>query len=270
MSSESPTNHTEEPGEARARSRPKTSSRASGAIHLVMQSKGGVGKTVVASLLAQALKEEGKQVRCLDLDSLNPSFAAISGIGAERVDLLGDDGATDVESMNACFSGLLTSDVTTVIDTGASSFAPLSEYLISTGLLELMIARGKRVIVHVPLVGGEALLEAAAAFKALVVQFPAGVEFSVWLNSFFGPVATDEGTKIEDTALFDDLRDRVSSFVRLRALNPRFEGATFRKMLQAKMTFAEALADSSPFDLISRLWLDGVWSAIRPQIAAVA
>ena len=270
MSNESQETPTEERIEGRGRSRTKTSSRPRNAIHLVMQSKGGVGKTVVAGLIAQHLKEEGEEVRCLDLDSLNPSFAGISALGAERVDLIAADGGTDVESMNACFAGVMTSDITTVIDTGASSFAPLSEYLLGTGLLAMMAAKGRRIVVHVPLVGGEAMKETAAAFKALVGTFPPGAEFVIWLNEFFGPVETDDGTRFEDTAMVDNVRDRVAGIVVLRRMHPKFEGATFRKLLQQRMTFAEGLGDASPFDMISKLWLEGIWSAIRPQITAVA
>ena len=37
-------------------------------VHLVLQGKGGVGKTVVASWLAEFLIKAGKPVRCIDGD----------------------------------------------------------------------------------------------------------------------------------------------------------------------------------------------------------
>ncbi len=46
-----------------------------GAIHLTLQGKGGVGKRLVASVLAQYLREKGKEVRCIDTDPVNRTFA---------------------------------------------------------------------------------------------------------------------------------------------------------------------------------------------------
>lgn len=235
------------------------------AIHLVLQAKGGCGKTVVASLLSQAMKEDGRCVTCLDTDSMNGSFSAIPAMHAERVELLDGENELNVEAMNACVSRLLELDGTTVIDSGASSFVPLTVYLHNTGLFDVLLAKGKRIVVHVPIVGGEAMEETVQGLVSMVSQFPASVEFVVWKNEFFGPLVVDD-LKLEETVLFDECRPRIASIVTLHALKPRFEGATFRKMLSHKMTFDEALADASPFDLISRLWLEGVWSTIKPQI----
>jgi Mrp family chromosome partitioning ATPase len=41
--------------------------------HFVLQGKGGVGKTFVASLIAQYLTERGEPVACLDTDQVNGS-----------------------------------------------------------------------------------------------------------------------------------------------------------------------------------------------------
>jgi P-type conjugative transfer protein TrbG len=56
-----------------------------GAIHLTLQGKGGVGKSLVASVLAQYLKEQGKDVRCIDTDPVNRTFAQYSALGADRL-----------------------------------------------------------------------------------------------------------------------------------------------------------------------------------------
>ena len=52
-----------------------------GAIHLTLQGKGGVGKSLVATVLAQYLREKGKDVRCIDTDPVNRTFAQYRWFG---------------------------------------------------------------------------------------------------------------------------------------------------------------------------------------------
>ena len=60
-----------------------------GAIQLTLQGKGGVGKSLVASVLAQYLWEKGKEVRCIDTDPVNRTFAQYRALSADRLNLGG-------------------------------------------------------------------------------------------------------------------------------------------------------------------------------------
>lgn len=62
------------------------------AIHLVLQGKGGVGKSVVASWLAEYLIKRGKNVRCIDGDPVNRSLAQYKALNAEKLDLVSQAG----------------------------------------------------------------------------------------------------------------------------------------------------------------------------------
>jgi len=61
-------------------------------IHLVLQGKGGVGKSVVATWLAEFLIDRGQPVRCIDGDPVNRSLGQYRAFNAERLDLLNQDG----------------------------------------------------------------------------------------------------------------------------------------------------------------------------------
>ena len=52
------------------------------AIHLVLQGKGGVGKSVVASWLAEFLIGRGQPVCCIDGDPVNRSLGQYKALGA--------------------------------------------------------------------------------------------------------------------------------------------------------------------------------------------
>ena len=44
---------------------------ATGSIHLSLQGKGGVGKSLTASILAQYFRQRGHDVQCIDTDPVN-------------------------------------------------------------------------------------------------------------------------------------------------------------------------------------------------------
>jgi hypothetical protein len=61
-------------------------------IHLVLQGKGGVGKTVVAGWLAEFLISRGQPVRCIDGDPVNRSLAQYKALPVEKLDLVNQSG----------------------------------------------------------------------------------------------------------------------------------------------------------------------------------
>jgi CO dehydrogenase nickel-insertion accessory protein CooC1 len=61
-------------------------------VHLVLNDKGGVGKSVVATWLAKFLVSRGRSVRCIDGDPVNRSFSQYKALGAEKLDPVNDDG----------------------------------------------------------------------------------------------------------------------------------------------------------------------------------
>ena len=218
-------------------------------------------------MLAQSLKERGEPVLCLDTDPVNKSFSAIGSLGVERVELLDRD-AVNVEAMNDVMSRIADEDTNVVMDNGAASFLPLLTYLLDTGLLDWLAAKGKRIVVHVPIIGTEALADTALCLEMMAEKLPAHVEIVPWLNPYFAPLVTNEGTPFEDTDLFQHCASRFAATIRIPELNPRYSGACVKKMTKAAMTFDDA-RHSPQFSVISKLWLEQAWSGINTQIEGV-
>ncbi len=57
-------------------------------IHLTLQGKGGVGKSLVASILAQYFRHHGKEIHCIDSDPVNQTFSQYAELGAEHLALM--------------------------------------------------------------------------------------------------------------------------------------------------------------------------------------
>ena len=94
-------------------------------IHLSLQGKGGVGKSLVASILAQYLLDRGKPVRCIDTDPLNKTLSQYRGLPTKQLKLL-REGGIDTRAFDGLMDQLLTEgDAIFVVDNGASTFIPL-------------------------------------------------------------------------------------------------------------------------------------------------
>src|ERR1043165_3783885 len=102
------------------------------AIHLTLQGKGGVGKSLVAALLAQYFREDGLDVRCIDTDPVNRTFAQYAALGADRLNLRDEHNRIDQRVFDTLMERFLSEDAIFVVDNGASTFLPLSHYLLET------------------------------------------------------------------------------------------------------------------------------------------
>ena len=57
-------------------------------LHLIMQGKGGVGKTFAAVVLSQYLKSLGKDIICVDTDPVNRAFAGYAALNVVATELV--------------------------------------------------------------------------------------------------------------------------------------------------------------------------------------
>src|SRR6202000_1402784 len=110
-----------------------------GAIHLTLQGKGGVGKSLVASVLAQYLKEKGKEVRCVDTDPVNRTFAQYGALGADRLNLRDEHHRIEHSAFDSLIERFLPEDGAPFVeDTGPSPFLPLWHYLLENSALDYL------------------------------------------------------------------------------------------------------------------------------------
>jgi hypothetical protein len=236
-------------------------------IHMVLQGKGGVGKSFIAATLAQYKASKGQNPLCVDTDPINSTFHGYKALNVTRLQIMDGD---EINSRN--FDGLVelvassTSDV--IIDNGASSFVPLSHYLISNQVPALLQEMGHLLVVHTVITGGQALLDTLGGFAQLVSQFPKEALFVVWLNPYWGPIDID-GKGFEDMKAYKDNRSRISAIVQIPALKEETYGRDLSDMLQERQTFDEALAMSSR-TIMTRQRLKIVRSQLYGQLETAA
>ena len=139
-----------------------------GSIHLTLQGKGGVGKSLIASILAQFFRDSGRDVRCIDTDPVNRTFAQYSALGADRLNLRDEHNRIEQRAFDSLMERFLTEEgATFVVDNGASTFLPLWHYILENSALDYLREHGRRVYVHTVITGGQALLDTLNGFHEL-------------------------------------------------------------------------------------------------------
>ncbi|ALR06314.1 conjugal transfer protein TraL (plasmid) [Xylella fastidiosa subsp. pauca] len=212
-------------------------------IHITLQGKGGVGKSFVAVNTAQYKVHKSQKPLCVDTDPVNATFAGFQSLNVHRLEIMeGDEINSRHFDVLVQMIASATDDV--IIDNGASSFVPLSHYLISNQVPTLLHEMGHQIIVHTSITGGQTLLDTMSGFAEIARQFPHETAIVVWLNPYWGPVEHD-GKSFEQMKAYKDHKDRVSAIIQIPTLKKETYGIDLTEMLQERLTFDEAIASPS-------------------------
>lgn len=212
-------------------------------IHIILQGKGGVGKSFIASTLAQYKESQGKKPLCIDTDPVNATFYGYKALGVQKLRIMEAE-EINPRSFDALIEMIASAKADVIIDNGASSFVPLSHFLISNQVPTLLAEMGHELVVHTVITGGQALLDTVSGFSQLISQFPSEALFVVWLNPYWGPIE-HEGKNFEQMKAYTANKARVSAIIQIPSLKKETYGRDLSEMLQERLTFNEALALSS-------------------------
>ncbi len=210
-------------------------------IHMILQGKGGVGKSFISSILAQYKKERGWPALCIDTDPVNKTFSGYKSLEVRGIELL--DANEEIDSRNfdvlvELIAGAGERDV--IIDNGASSFVPLGRYLLNNQVPDMLESMGHELIIHTVITGSQALLDTLNGFNSLVRSFAPPTRLVVWLNPYWGAVE-HEGRSFEQLQIYTTNRSRVAALIPIPDLKRETFGRDIADMLQAHLTFEEAL-----------------------------
>jgi hypothetical protein len=232
-------------------------------IHMVLQGKGGVGKSLIAAILAQYNVSKGKQPLCIDTDPVNATFHGFKALKVKRLQIMDGD-EINPRHFDSLVELIAPSTVDVIIDNGASSFVPLSHYLISNQVPALLQEMGHELVVHTVITGSQALTDTVNGFAQLATQFPIESSFIVWLNPYWGAIEY-EGKSFEQMKAYINNKNRVTAIIKMPTLKEETYGRDLADMLQEHLTFDEALANSA-LTIMTRQRLKIVKSALFAQL----
>lgn len=234
-------------------------------IDLILQGKGGVGKSFIASLLAQHYRSRNITPICVDTDPVNATFAGYEAFGVERLDIMeGED--INPRQFDVLVERIMKgadSDTVMVVDNGAASFVPLCSYLASNEVFPLLTEAGHELRLHTVLTGGQALEDTFKGLTSLAGSFP-DTPIVVWLNEYFGPLERN-GVSLEKSAQYKALAKRIAAQITLPAIKKETFGHDLEQMLSARQTFDEAIA-SDAYSIMARQRLKMIWRKVSGQM----
>ncbi len=232
-------------------------------IHFVLQGKGGVGKSLVASLLCQYLQKKGLSVSAVDTDPVNKTLTGYKEIDVHPIDIMNGD---DIDNrrfdllMEIIFEKPMDSHI--VIDNGASSFVPLCSYLKENDALELLCDRDHQIFLHTIVTGGQAITDTVNGLNTLALSF-SGTPLVVWLNSFFGNVAM-RGESFEKFIVYKENIKKFKAIIQLPIRKQSTFGKDLEELFARRETFEAAINSSLP--VMTRQRLKTYWRDVQDVI----
>jgi hypothetical protein len=217
--------------------------------HLVLQGKGGVGKSFIASILAQYLREKERSVHCFDTDPINATLAQYKELSAEHIKVL-NRGAINERAFDGIVEKICTAEGAFVIDTGATTFVPMWSYILENEILRFLEDRGRQVYVHSVVTGGQAMSDTLNGF-AEVAKTSTEKNIVVWVNEYFGEVLSEGGKPFEDLKVAQQHADKLVGAITIRERNSNTFGMDVKQMLEQRLTFESAIK-SDTFSLVSK------------------
>ena len=214
-------------------------------LHLTLQGKGGVGKSLVSTLVAQYLRSQGDEPTCIDTDPANATFHGFSQLNVKFLDILENE-KVNPRIFDQMVNTVMTSENDCVVDCGATTFIPLTAYIKENNLIEFLTSSGITVYMHVLVTGGQALKDTIKGLDYIIKSFSDNAKIVVWLNEFFGKVMHD-GKEFEEFKVFIDNKKEIYGLITIPEMTRETFGQDIKEMLEKRMTFNEFISDENIF-----------------------
>jgi len=233
-------------------------------VHFVLQGKGGVGKTLISSILYQYLSDKNINISGIDTDPVNSTFSGYKKLNIRKINILDGD-RVDHCKFDALVEIILnkSGDDHVVVDNGASSFISLCSYIKENAVVELLSSNGIGVNFHSVITGGQAIGDTASGLGFLAMTFP-DVDIVVWLNKFFGEITTSDKKTFSEFNVYKDNVDRIKSIVAIPLFHRDTFGKDLEELFSRRETFAAAIASSLP--VMTRQRLKMFWTAMQAEL----
>ena len=207
-------------------------------VHITLQGKGGVGKTLTSNLLAQHQRSKQVKLVCIDTDPVNRSFFSYKSLEVEYFNIMKNDNVDQAIFDNLIERIIENKDSDFIIDNGASGFIPLTRYLIENDVIELLKEHDIDVNLHSVITGGESMKDTLVGLSTLLDNMPLA-KIYVWLNEFFGPIQSGDKS-FSDMKIYKDHKARIQGIILIPNKGELF-AADMQNMLKEKLTFSDAL-----------------------------
>ena len=116
--------------------------------HFVMQSKGGAGKSVCSSLLAQYLLEKDRGLILIDTDPSNKTLGSYEGLDVQKIEVLNKDKLVDQSKFDGFINEFMATNKPMMVDTGSGDFLAINGYMLQNEIPAVFSEFGKELIIR--------------------------------------------------------------------------------------------------------------------------
>jgi len=226
-------------------------------IHFTLLGKGGVGKTTVATRLAQYYMSHGFTTHNYDTDPVNQSFKGYKALKVKPLPIVKSE-EMDFTAIEKLIKEILESkDQIYIIDNGSTSYLTVLKYLMEGGIVDILHESGHQVVFHPIMAAGEGFAPSINGLKALFEQFE-HVTKIIWLNEYHGAIEVN-GQEFKDSPLYHEYQEQIHALIKLPKYNQSLFGEPLNEMAFEKLTFQE-VRNGSQFHVLVRSRLMKVWN----------
>ena len=221
-------------------------------VHFIQQGKGGVGKSMIASILYQTLGLLGKQVAAFDTDPVNATLAGFQEFEVTCLDIL-KQGDIAPRQFDTLIDKIMEQGPEThvIVDNGASSFLALNSYIKENGIIGILEEAGHSVFFHSVITGGQAIADTVLGLRSLALGFPE-TPIVVWLNPYFGEIVMD-GMSFEEFKVYQEFSTQFHAVITIPQGNKATIGKDLETMFAKRLSFKNAIESSQSIVVRSRL-----------------
>jgi hypothetical protein len=237
-------------------------------VHMSLQHKGGSTKSFTANVIAQFYQSKRRPVIVLDADPSHKTLMAYDGLGAKPIEIMADNNTIAPRLFDDLLEQFLSTESDFVVDNGAANFPPFMNYMVENAVPAVLAEAGRRLVLHVPIVGGEAMEETMQGFANIADHVDSNVSIVLWLNEAVKGPITANGKEFEESKVYQQHRAKVGGIVRVPHHSAETFGADMEQLLKGRMTFEEGIA-SPNFRLMAKQRLKQMQREIFEQVAVV-
>ena len=242
-------------------------------IHLMIQVKGGSGKSTLCGFLAEYFMTKQRKMRCYDTDLGVGYFSQIAAFNTKKFNILDEDRKVDPILFDGLIEELLVaeSEEEVLIDTGGDSHNPICAYITENDVFGLLHEQGHHVFIHSIVQGGRDYEVTTGCINTLVANYADAqcVQFVIWLNPANGKGVTYNGESFEDSKIYKAAvkTGKIYGVISLPKVDQQTFGVNIAQLLESKKTFHQGFDDAENFNVMARSRLLRMWNNIDAEIS---
>lgn len=219
-------------------------------LNLILQAKNDVGKTYIASILAEYFQAKGSEFHGYDADKSESSFAKFEDFKVEPVEVVDTDHHFNPAAFDKVWENAIAKNLDIILDAGVDAFEPLVQHIVRNENNNLSDESINEIIVHAVIAGGEKLDDTINGLITLCNKLPPEIKIVVWLNEYFGPIEV-AGKPFQEFKIYENNREKIHGIIKICELNSDLVKADLFKKNALKLTFNECIK-SDEFSKISK------------------